>query len=333
MASIITQIADLITPEQYDQYQAFYAEKHSAFINSGVMVGDERVNKNIKSGGLLVTMPEFGRIEGTDQVLKEDRSIETGKISAKKQVAHVMYRGSGFAASELSAIVTASKPRQAILAQLGGFTLENDQKILLAILEGLFAKGDGVNIPDGALYESHMSDQGSVTSGIDANMILDAKQLLGTSAGKLATIAMHSKTKTALQKQNTATKNYIPASESKVNFDTYLGYRVVEDDTLPIGGTTANPVFTTYLMSNAAVGRNTATPADMTTFEVDRDKAKGNDILYTRRAIVMHPYGLSFTNESLSDYTPTNDDLANPLNWSKVRENKQIGLVALKHRI
>jgi hypothetical protein len=332
MASLITQIKDLITPEQYDQYQAFYAEKHSAFIGSGVMVADPRVNKNIESGGLLLNMPEFGRIEGTDQILKEDRSLKTGKISAKKQVAYVMYRGSGFAASELSAIVTGSKPRQEILRQLGDFTLQNDQAILLSIMAGLFADAAGED-PAGALHESHLSDESKASAGIEANTILDAKQLLGTSAGKLTTLAMHSKTKTALQKQNTATKNYIPASESKVNFDTYLGYRVIEDDTLPIGGTAANPVFTTYLMAGASIGRNTATPEDMTTFEVDRDKAAGNDKLYTRRAIVMHPYGLSFEPEDLSDFTPTNEDLAKAANWKKVREDKQIGLVALKHKL
>lgn len=335
MANEITQVLDMITPEQYDQYQDYYAENHSDFIQSGVMVSDSRVDKMIIDGGLTITMPEYSRLIGNDQVLEEDKAIETSKINAKKQIAHVLYRGDGFAYTDLSAIVSGSNPEEAILSQLGDVNLTADQAILLAILQGIFASpGEG---EAGALYESHVSDQAKTKTGIEANMVLDAKQLLGTSAGKLQAIAMHSKVKTALQKQNTSTRNYIPASESKVGFDTYLGYRVITDDSLPVEKAGTEEVFTTYLFADGSVARNTATPTDMITFEQSREAAKGNNMLYVRRAIVMHPYGLSFlggtAGEALESLTPSNADLARPENWAKVREDKQIGLVAIKHKI
>lgn len=161
-------------------------------------------------------------------------------------------------------------------------------------------------------------------------MVIDARSILGTSRSKLAIIALHSKVKAELEKQNVQTKHYIPASESKAGFDTYLGMRVVEDDSLLPD---ENGVYETYLYATGAFGQNTATPADMITYEPDRDKAKGNNMLYVRRARVIHPFGLKFKSEQVSKVTPTNKDLALPKNWEKVREDKKIGLICLRHKI
>ncbi len=160
-------------------------------------------------------------------------------------------------------------------------------------------------------------------------MVIYARSILGTSRAKLTVIALHSKVKAELEKQNVQTKHYIPASDSKSGFDTYLGMRVVEDDTLiPVDG-----VYETYLYATGAFGRNTATPKDMVTYEPDRDKAKGANMLYVRRARVIHPFGLSFTNDTVSDTTPTNADLVLAKNWKKVREDKKIGIICLRHKI
>ena len=336
MPNNITEVLDLITPEQYDIYQLIHAETHSDFIQSGVMVADPRVDKMIVDGGKTITMPEYRRLNGEDQVMEEGEAIQTEKIVARGQVANVLYRAHGFAYTDLATYLSGSNPQDAILQQLGDVTLKADQAILLAVLEGIFASpADGQEA--GALYGTHVSDQAKVTSGIEANMVLDAKQLIGSSAGNLAVIAMHSKTKTALQKQNLATRNFIPASESNIGFDTYLGYRVIVDDTLPVEKVGNNEIFTTYLMADGSIARNTATPDDMVTFAPTRDEAKSESLLYTRRAVVMHPYGLSFTGgqsgEPLEKITPTNNDLRKAVNWLKVREDKQIGLVAIKHRI
>ena len=331
MANEITKILDTITPEQYTKYTNWYAEEHSAFIQSGIMVPTASLDQMIVSGGLLVTMPEWGKTALTDQVLGEDDALETGKVAAKKQVAPVLYRGTGAAYTDLSAIVAGSNPATQILNDFGVYTIESDQQILQAIIKALFAKGTGVN--KGALTDTHVSDQSGNTGNaavISPEMVIDARSILGTSRSKLAIIAMHSKVKAELEKQNTQTKHYIPASESKAGFDTYLGMRVVEDDALLPD---ENGVYETYLYASGAFGRNTATPADMVTYEPDRDKAKGTNMLYVRRARVIHPFGLAFQNETVSKLTPTNADLALAKNWKKVREDKKIGLICLRHKI
>lgn len=328
MANEITKLLDAITPEQYTQYTNTRAEKHSAFIQSGILVPTPTLDQMIVSGGKLVNMPEWSQTSLTDQVLQEDTALETGKTSAKSQIAPVLYRGTGASYTDLVAIIAGSNPVTQILNDFADYTLRSDQEIMQSIIKALFAKGTGVS--KGALTDTHVSDQSAAQNPVICpEMVIDARSILGTSRSKLTIIAMHSKVKAELEKQNTQTKHYIPASESKAGFDTYLGMRVVEDDSLlPIDG-----VYETYLYASGSFGRNTATPADMVTYEPDRDKAKGNNMLYVRRARVIHPFGLKFKSEQVSGLTPTNADLALAKNWEKVHETKKIGLICLRHKI
>lgn len=328
MANEITKLLDAITPEQYTQYTNTQSEKHSAFIQSGILVPTPKLDQVIIGGGKLVNMPEWSQTSLTDQVLQEDIALETGKTSAKSQIAPVLYRGTGAAYTDLAAIVTGSNPVTQILNDFADYTLRSDQEIMQNIIKALFAKGTGLS--KGALTDTHVSDQSAAQNPVICpEMVIDARSILGTSRSKLTIIAMHSKVKAELEKQNTQTKHYIPASESKAGFDTYLGMRVVEDDSLlPVDG-----VYETYLYAAGSFGRNSATPADMVTYEPDRDKAKGNNMLYVRRARVIHPFGLKFKSEQVSGLTPTNADLALAKNWEKVHETKKIGLICLRHKI
>ena len=324
MANEITKLLDAITPEQYTKYTNTMSEKHSAFIQSGILAPAPILDQMIIAGGKLVTMPEWKQTDLSDQVLEEDTALETGKTTSAAQIAPVLYRGTGASYTDLVAIIAGSNPVTQILNDFSDYTLQSDQAIMQAIIKALFDEG-------GALSLTHVSDQSAAKANvISPEMVIDAKSILGTSRAKLTVIAMHSKVKAELEKQNVQTKHFIPASESKAGFDTYLGMRVVEDDTLK---PTADGVYETYLYATGAFGRSTATPGDMITYEPDRDKAKGNNMLYVRRARVIHPFGLKFTSNKVSKVTPTNADLALANNWEKVREDKKIGLICLRHKI
>ncbi|MDO4680912.1 MAG: head protein [Aerococcus sp.] len=322
MANEMTKLLDTITPEQYTEYTNTVAEQHSAFYQSGILLPTASLDQNIIHGGKVVTMPEWQQTSLVDQVLEEDKALVTGKVTARKQLAHVLYRGTGAAYTDLAAMMSGSNPITQVLNDFADYTLRSDNEILKAIVTGIFA---------GPLKTTHVSDQSKAKNNvISPEMVIDARSILGTSRQKLTVIAMHSKVKAELEKQNVQTKHFIPASESKSGFDTYLGMRVVEDDAL----IDDNGVYSTYLYAQGAFGVNTATPADMITYEPDRDAAKGNNMLYVRRARVLHPFGLSFTGKKVSAVTPTNEDLADPTNWEKVAmDDKKIGIVCLKHKL
>ena len=333
MPDLLTQLADIITPEIYNTYMRTKTAEKSAFVQSGIAVADERVSRNITAGGLLVNMPYWNDLSGADEVLDDgDTGLTTGKITAGADIACVMYRGKGWQVNELSAVVSGDDPMGALMNRLTDFRLRKEQQVLISVMNGLFGTADN----EGPLAEKHLNDISTATDAaakINGSAILDTKQLLGDAYTRVNTLVMHSAVYTALQKQQLI--EYIPeANNTNIQIPTYLGYRVIIDDGVPFSGTGADTVYDTYLFGTGSIGRNSGEPSSLTTFEKARDAAKGNDYIYTRWAITMHPYGVKWTNASVSGITPSNEDLANPLNWEMVYEDhKNIALLCLRHKI
>lgn len=318
MSNEVTKILDTITPEIYNAYIQQYTAQKSLIVNSGIAVADERVSKMITAGNVLVNMPFWNDLSGDDEVLGEDKELSTGKITAGKDMAAVMYRGRGWAVNELAAVVSGDDPMRAILDRIGDYWLRQEQKVLLSVLKGLF-------VENGALASTHLLD--IAAKPITAKEVLNAKQLLGDSADKLKVMVMHSAVYTKLQQDNLIV--YIQPTDATINIPTYLGYRVIIDDS----NAPADDVYTTYLLAEGAFGRNNGTPAKLTTFETNRKAAAGVDEVFTRRAFVFHPYGVKFTDTTVAGETPSNAELATANNWSKVYEDKNIGIVAIRHKL
>lgn len=329
MANEITRLLDVITPEIFNQYMSITTKEKSALIQSGVAVSDERVSKNITAGGLLVHMPFWNDLTGDDEVLGDgDKALETGKITSGMDMAAVMYRGRGWSVNELAAVISGDDPMGNLMGKIGNYWIRREQQILLAVLNGLFAPaGTGGSTPAGQLVDTHFNDQKG--KAIDNLMILDTKQKLGDASDQLSLLIMHSAIYTSLQKLDLI--DYITPSNGGARIPIYQGYRVEVDDGVAKSGTGVNTVYTTYLFAAGSIGRNTGNPDKLTTFETDRDSAKGNDEVFTRRAFTMHPYGIKFTNAERENgnITPTNKDLATAANWEKVYEDKALGITAL----
>ncbi|MFS5674354.1 major capsid protein [Streptococcus agalactiae] len=318
MVNDTTKVIDAITPEIYNAYMDVYSPQKSLIISSGVAVPDERVSRMITAGGKLVHMPFWNDLGGDDEVLSDSAELGTGKITAGQDIAAVLYRGRGWSVNELAAVVSGSDPKRAILDKIANFWAQKEQKVLLSVLKGLFTTG-------GALASSHLLD--ASTKNITAATVLDAKQLLGDAADKLQIMVMHSAVLTKLQKDNLI--QYIQPTDATIQIPTYLGYRVVVDDS----NAPDSNVYTTYLLASGSFGRNTGTPSELTTYETSRKAAAGVDEIYTRQAFVYHPYGVKFTSASVAGLTPTNAELATAANWEKVYDNKNIGIVAIKHLV
>ena len=323
MPNQLTQIINTITPQIYAQYMREITAELSAFVQSGIAIADERVSQNINSGGLLVNMPFWQDLSGEDEVLDDgERALSTGRINAQRDVAAVHYRGRGWAVNELAAVTSGDDPLGALLARIAAFWLRREQQLLISVLNGIFA-------PGGALRDTHFLDRS--TQNITAGVLLDTKQLLGDASNRVSMLAMHSAVYTELQKQNLIV--YIPNARGEVNMPTYLGYTVIIDDGVPFDAETS--IYTTYLFGRGSIGRNAGNPSRLTLFETARDAGKGNDYIYTRSAITMHPYGVRWKDQvrEPGNITPTNKDLADPRNWELVYEPKNVAILAVQHRV
>ena len=54
-------------------------------------------------------------------------------------------------------------------------------------------------------------------------------------------------------------------------------------------------------------------------------------LLINRRRYVLHPLGVKFTSASVAGDSPTNAELETGSNWVRVRENKNVRVVAVTH--
>ena len=141
---------------------------------------------------------------------------------------------------------------------------------------------------------------------------------------------MHSATHTKLQKNQDIVTEY--DATLNIKLDTYLGYRVIVDDSMPyyayeeaqssddgaIAITTANiaeyqphclatleagvsyvkamkkPIYDTYFLGRGALIRQDGTPQGFIGTETDRDSLAAKSVLINRRCMVIHPRGFSF---------------------------------------
>jgi hypothetical protein len=254
-------------------------------------------------------------------VLSDSSPLTPAKITASQDVAALLIRGKAWSTNELSGALAGSSPMNAIAAQVAKWWSIKEQGVLISILNGIFAN---------ALASTHVNNISTASGAaavIGAEAVLDTKQLLGDAADTFTAMAMHSAVYTKLQKLNLI--EYIPDAEGKIAIPTYLGYRLIKDDGCP----NTNGVFDTYLFSSGAIGRGDGLPVDLTPTETDRDSLASDDVLINRRAFVLHPFGVKFTNSSVAGATPTNAELATAANWQRVSDVKHIGLALLRHRI
>lgn len=319
----VTKISDVIVPEHFAAYVIERTAEKSKILNSGIAVANPKLNELITGGGTTINMPYWKDLSGADEVLSDSSPLTPGKINADKDIAAVLYRGKAFGANELAGALAGDDPVDAIVERFADYRARQEQKTLIAVLTGAFAAASMAN---------HVLDKS--TEAIDGNMVLDAKQLLGDSAGQLQAIMMHSAVFTELQKQNLI--EYTTTSDGNIKFATYLGYNIVVDDGMPVEtvgtGNDAYKVYTTYLFARGSVGRGEGTPVSLTLAETDRDSLAGDDYVINRWALVMHPMGIKWKGTP-SGATPSNSELATGTNWERVYEDKNIGIVAIKHKI
>lgn len=327
----ITTIADLqIVPSKFSSYIIERTTEKSKLVKSGITVEDPTVSDVISGtpkGGNLITMPFYKPLSGEDEVFGEEE-LGIDKIETDNEIATLLIRQKAWGDTDLSRVMGGTDPLSAIADLASDWWVAREQAIMLSTLKGLLDPSKGA-------LKSHVLDvsaEKSTDCVIGVDNTLDAKQLMGDAYDKLGTVFMHSATYTALQKQQKIDTEY--SSDLKVKIDYYLGYQVEVDDGMPRDAGTGT--YTTYFLGKGAFARNDGMPQGLIGVETDRKKLTAQNILINRRALVMHPRGLSWNaNATLTGGKKyaSNVDLEKAVNWILKKDPKNIPIVALKHKL
>lgn len=325
----VTTIADLqIVPSKFSTYILERTTEKSTLVRSGVTTEDPTVSQVINGtpkGGNIITMPFYKPLTGEDEVFGEEE-IEVDKVSTDNEIATLLIRQRAWGDTDLSRVFGGTDPLAAIGDLASDWWITREQAVMLSTLKGV------LNSTSGAL-KKHVLDVSGVAGSdciIGVDNTLDAKQLMGDAADKLGLVFMHSATFTRLQKQQKIDSEY--DSDLKIKIDFYLGYRVIVDDGMPV----TSGVYDTYFLGKNVFARNDGMPTGLTGVETDRNKRKAENILINRRALVMHPLGLSWKADATlagGKKYASNTDLEKAANWTLKKDHKNIPIVCLRHKI
>ena len=316
-----TVIADVIVPEVFNPYVIERTAELSAFYQSGIIARSPELDRLASSGGRLLNMPFWEDLDGDDEVLSDTDALTVGKITAGQDVAALLARGRAWSVNDLAKALSGDDPVAAIGDLVAEYWARRFQVILIKTLDGIFG-----NTATGMDTNKHdISQETGDAAVIDAKTAVDAIYKLGDNADKLTGFAMHSATVAKLTKDDLI--ETIPPSEGKPAVRTFLGKPVVVDDGLPV----EDDVYTTYIFGAGAFGWGEGgAPVPV---ETARDALAGDDILIHRRHFILHPRGVAFQNAVVDGATPSNDELANPQNWRRVYEPKNVRIVQFKHKL
>lgn len=327
-----TTIADMqIVPEKFSKYVTDRTTELNMMVNSGIATPDSTVAQLINGtpeGGRFIQLPMWNPLDGEDDTFNEE-DLSVGNITTKEARATLLIRGKAWGTTDLARVLGGADPMGAIAQLLADWRNTKEQQIYLSILKGLFAA-------DGALA-CHMHDISGMSDAaacISDEATLDTKQLLGDHYKSLGMVFMHSAVYTYLQKKGMITRNPIfDPSQSAVEMERYLSYQIKIDDGMPVN----NGVYDTYFVGKGAFIRQNGTPAGLVETETDRDKLGGKNFLINRWCQIIHPRGLSWTNDGSytkeTSYYPENVDLANAANWKLIVDPKKVSMACLRHKI
>ena len=331
-----TAVADIIIPTEFEKYAIERTAELSMFGQCGIIEHAPEFDVLASGGGREVKMPFWKDLTAARQLLSDAASLAVNKINADQDIARIHNDAQGWSVNHLAKVISGDDPLQAIVDLVGDYWARTDEGLLVSCLKGMFASASlaGNKL---AIASETVAGQSAGTR-LNGATFVDATVKLGDRGDRLTAVAMHSATEAVLRKLDLI--DFIPDSEGKAQIKTFQGRRVVVDDNLPVrNGTTDGLVYTTYLFGPGAFGKGAAALSSEPLqggigtegVELARAALDSDTLLINRRRYILHPRGVKFNSAAVAGDSPTNAELENGANWTRVFENKNVRIVAVDH--
>ncbi|GGA05637.1 major capsid protein [Dyella caseinilytica] len=317
-----TRIADVIVPEQWTPAFLLASPELIALFQSGIVSHDDVIAAFANGEGSTFHIRHINDLLNVEENSSSDDPTELStpqNVTEGEQLAVKLSRNQSWSSMDLVAALSSPDPVSVIRSRVASYWAHRFQKATIAIGGGILASNIANNGAD-------MLFDGSAAP-ISGEAILNAKATMGDAAGALTSIAMHSVQYTALQKQNLIV--YLRDGNADVHFPTYLGYRVVQDDGMPVDTSGAAPVYTSMLFGNGVFRLGMGQPK--VPVEVhrypDRGNGGGEEVFHSRQQFILHPAGFSYVAKTAN---PKNATFTSGATWERIFQRKQLPLAFLK---
>jgi len=330
-----TQLSDIYNPLVFEAAVDEAAAELNAFLQSGVMVESPKLSNMASVGGNIGELPFHSPLAtATEPDYVDDDPAHTStpaKIGTAKMIYRLASMHYSWSTMDLTRELALMDPLAAIVQKIGGWWATQKEKRVIQSAMGVLA--DNIANDSGDMANVIYSDLASPADSniISAEAVIDTQQTSGDHQGVFTAIAMHSVTYSNLKKQNLI--DFIPNASGAVVIPTYLELRVVVDDSLPVTAGSNSPAYTTILFSTGAFDHgkgNTMKPSELERV-AGAGYGGGQDIVHSRSADIIHPYGFQFVSASIVGQSATLAELAEAVEWDRVVARKQVGMAFLKH--
>jgi hypothetical protein len=341
--SDIGSLTRLATSAPFQKYLIEEIFQKSAFVRSGILATDGRMNNTI---GSRIEVPFFDPLDYTEENVQSSNDwgtngagfYTTQKTTASTQYATITTRGASFAMDDLSEVQTGENALNAIRSQLSTDMARKMEQKLLFMLQGIIG-------PAGPLAATNSLDVSGTDAAalneanyLTAQNVVAAKYLLSERANDLNAIAMHPLCAAYLEQIGMltfSTDSMVAGGDitwggggvgvTNTQIGWFAGLRVVVDSQMPIRGTAGQAQqFVSYLFDDGAIKTGSQFPMNI---ETQRNILSLQDIMAVTYNNVMHLPGVSW---AASFDGPTNAQLGTPTNWSLAYEVPQLcGVVEL----
>lgn len=298
-----------------------------------------------QTGSLYARIPYFGRIDGdTSQNNDGATNIASSNTTTYEQGFVVASRMDGWTERSFSKNITAGVDfMDNVAAQIADYKLDVRQKMLLAILKGVFAmKTTGTGVAEKAakeFIEKHVFD---ITAGVGEDALVGGSTLnkaiqkaCGDNKNIFKLVVMHSEVATHLE--NIKLLKYMTQTdangiERELALATWNGRTVLIDDNMPteeVGDSgTGYTAYTTYVLGEGSIILDDI--GDAVPYEMTRDAKTngGQDTLYVRDRYICGVDGISFEKPSSITASASNADLETGKNWNIIND----GTKAIPHK-
>lgn len=331
------QLSDVYVPNTFRRRAQEAQTERNAFISSGVAVLDPLLAQQFANGGNTGELPQYNGITAGEPNYSTDdpaSNATTLKIGSTVQKVRSGHRNAHWSAMDLAREL-ALKPGdalEAITSRVGHYWAVDDQTRLIRSLNGCLADNIANDSGD-MLYDVSTDAAGAVVDSerISGEVIARATQTLGDAKANLRAIAMHSVQHTRLGILGLI-KEHRNDSDGSLMFETYLGYRVVIDDGMPLSVGTNRTTYTCALFGAQAVSYAIGpveNPSEITRNALAGDGG-GETILSSRINTIFHPNGFSFLSTTVTGNTPTYAQLELAANWDRVVSRKNVPMAFIR---
>jgi len=297
-----TELANIIEPTVWMDLPSVAGPEKTAFSEAGIIATGPLLNELANAKGKTAELPFWKDLDASDEPnLSSDDATSDGvpaNVTQGEQIGRKAFLNQGYSASDLvNEIAMGENALQHIRNRFDRYWQRAFQRRLIAIAQGIHAD-NAANDSGDMTHDVAVEILGSQTADTrwsQANYI-DAAYTMGDMVDGITAIAVHSAIKKQIVEQNGAED--VRDSNGALLYQSYMGSRLIVDDTLPaIAGTTSGVKYMSILFGPAAFGFGEGNPT--VPVEVDRDASNadggGVEEIWNRKTWLIHPFGFQAT--------------------------------------